>query len=70
MGILRLASKPWTYIFIDGKETGLHTPQAHIALTVGSHEIMLRSIEHDLKETFTVEIRVGEITTAVKDLRP
>ena len=34
-GWLRLGSKPWTNIVVDGKETGLHTPQTHLKLGRG-----------------------------------
>ncbi len=69
-GWLRLGSKPWTNIVVDGKETGLHTPQTHLKLGAGSHRITLTNAQFNIKETFSVEIKSGETETVIKDLRP
>jgi hypothetical protein len=68
-GYLRLGSKPWTNIVVDGKETGLHTPQTHLKLAAGSHRITLVNPQFNIKETFSVDIRSGETETVIKDLR-
>ncbi|MCU1277670.1 MAG: serine/threonine protein kinase, partial [bacterium] len=69
-GWLRLGSKPWTNILVDGKETGLHTPQTHLKLGAGSHRITLTNPQFSIKETFSVDIKSGETETVIKDLRP
>jgi hypothetical protein len=69
-GYLRLGSKPWTNITVDGKETGLHTPQTHLKLASGTHRITLINPQFSIKETFSVEIKAGETETVIKDLRP
>jgi len=69
-GWLRLGSKPWTNILVDGKETGLHTPQTHLKLGAGSHRITLTNPQFSIKETFSVDIKAGETETVIKDLRP
>jgi eukaryotic-like serine/threonine-protein kinase len=69
-GWLRLGSKPWTNIVVDGKETGLHTPQTHLKLAAGSHRITLTNPQFSIKETFSVDIKSGETETVIKDLRP
>lgn len=69
-GWLRLGSKPWTNILVDGKETGLHTPQTHLKLAAGSHRITLTNPQFSIKETFSVDIKAGETETVIKDLRP
>jgi hypothetical protein len=69
-GWLRLGSKPWTNIVVDGKETGLHTPQTHLKLGAGSHRITLTNPQFSIKETFSVDIKAGETETVIKDLRP
>ncbi|MGZ3406580.1 MAG: PEGA domain-containing protein, partial [Polyangia bacterium] len=69
-GWLRLGSKPWTNILVDGKDTGLHTPQTHLKLAAGSHRITLTNPQFSIKETFSVEIKSGETETVIKDLRP
>ncbi len=68
-GYLRLGSKPWTNIGVDGKETGLHTPQTQLKLGAGSHRITLTNPQFNIKETFSVDIKPGETTTMIKDLR-
>jgi len=69
-GWLRLGSKPWTNIVVDGKETGLHTPQTHLKLGAGAHRITLTNPQFNIKETFSVDIKSGETETVIKDLRP
>jgi serine/threonine protein kinase len=69
-GYLRVGSKPWTNITVDGKDTGLHTPQTKIKLTPGSHRVTLTNPQFNIKETFSVDIKAGETETVIKDLRP
>jgi serine/threonine protein kinase len=69
-GFLRLGSKPWTNITVDGKDTGLHTPQTKIKLGAGSHRITLTNPQFNIKETFSVDIKAGQTETVIKDLRP
>jgi hypothetical protein len=69
-GFLRIGSKPWTNIAIDGKDTGLHTPQTKIKLPAGTHRVTLTNPQFNIKETFSVEIKPNETETAIKDLRP
>jgi hypothetical protein len=69
-GFLRVGSKPSTNITVDGKDTGLHTPQTHLKLGAGAHRITLTNPQFNIKETFSVDIRPGETETVIKDLRP
>jgi len=69
-GYLRLGSKPWTNIAVDGKDTGLHTPQTQMKLGAGSHRVTLANPQFNIKETFSVDIKAGETVTLIKDLRP
>jgi hypothetical protein len=69
-GYLRIGSKPWTNIAVDGKDTGLHTPQTKMKLPVGSHRISLTNPQFNIKETFSVDSRVDQTETVIKDLRP
>jgi hypothetical protein len=69
-GYLRVGSKPWTNIAIDGKDTGQRTPQTHIKLSAGSHRITLSNPQFNVRETFTVEISAGGTETVIRDLRP
>jgi hypothetical protein len=69
-GILRIGSKPWTNIAIDGKDTGLHTPQTNIKLSPGTHRVTLSNPQFNVKQTFSVDIKAGETETVRKDLTP
>jgi hypothetical protein len=66
-GVLLLGSKPPCEIFIDGRNTGLKTPQREIKLAVGKHKITLLNNEFGIKETFNVEIKPNDTTKMVKD---
>jgi eukaryotic-like serine/threonine-protein kinase len=69
-GYLRLGSKPWTNIAVDGKDTGMHTPQTKMKLPAGSHRITLTNPQFNIKETFSVDIKPDQTETVIKDLRP
>jgi eukaryotic-like serine/threonine-protein kinase len=66
-GMLQLGAKPPCEILIDGKATGLSTPQREIILSVGPHKITLVNEEYSIRETFTVEIRADVPAKVVKD---
>ncbi|HUS31607.1 MAG TPA: protein kinase [Kofleriaceae bacterium] len=66
-GTLLLGSKPPCDIFIDGKATGLQTPQRDIKLTSGKHKITLVNNEFGIKETFSVEIKPDAVEKQIKD---
>jgi serine/threonine protein kinase len=68
-GFLRINSKPWTRIYIDGKDTGLTTPQTKISLPAGKHSVLLVNNPFNIKHTVGVTITAGETTTRVLDLR-
>ncbi len=69
-GYLRIGSKPWTKIAVDGKDTSLTTPQQRMVLSAGKHKITLTNPGFQINKTFTVEIKAGESETVIKDLRP
>jgi hypothetical protein len=66
-GILSLGSKPPCDIYVDGKATGLKTPQRELKLPAGRRKITLMNNEFGIKESFTVEIKAGEVLKQVKD---
>ena len=68
-GYLRINSKPWTRILIDGRDTGLTTPQTKISLPAGKHTVLLVNNPFNIKHTFTIAIAAGETLTKVLDLR-
>ncbi|HUS66341.1 MAG TPA: protein kinase [Kofleriaceae bacterium] len=67
-GTLGLGAKPPCRIFIDGRDTGMKTPQPSISLKAGKHRITLINDEFGIKESFVVRIKAGETTKAIKDL--
>ena len=69
LGFLRINSKPWTKIFVDGVDTNLNTPQTAYQMSPGMHQIMLFNPEFGIRETFSVHIIAGETQTVIKDFR-
>jgi hypothetical protein len=66
-GTLLLGSKPPCDIYIDGKDTGLQTPQRDIKLSAGKHKITLVNNEFGIKETFAVDIKADATEKQIKD---
>jgi len=67
-GILMIASKPPCEIVIDGKPTGLMTPQREIPLAVGGHKVTLVNKSEDISKTISVQISAGKPTKVIQDL--
>jgi hypothetical protein len=67
-GTLMLAAKPPCDILIDGKKTGLTTPQRDLDLAAGKHKVTLVNREHGIKESFSVTVKPGQSVRVVKDL--
>jgi eukaryotic-like serine/threonine-protein kinase len=66
-GTLLLGSKPPCEIYIDGKATGLSTPQKDLKLSAGKHKITLVNNEYGIKETFSVDIKADAVEKQIKD---
>jgi len=66
-GMLRISSKPPCAITIDGRPSGKTTPQAALALSVGSHQITLTNEEQGINLTTEVEINADKSTAVVQD---
>jgi hypothetical protein len=66
-GTLAIASKPPCEITIDGKSTGLVTPQRSISLSPGAHKILLVNQEQKIKKQFAVAITANQATKVIKD---
>jgi serine/threonine protein kinase len=67
-GTLLLGSKPPCEIFINGKKTGLKTPQRKIDLPEGKHKVVLVNNEHGIKDSFYVKIEGGKRTKVIRNL--
>ncbi|HTJ45427.1 MAG TPA: hypothetical protein VL463_25150 [Kofleriaceae bacterium] len=66
-GTLMIGAKPPCDIIIDGRTTGLTTPQRAITLPPGSHSITLVNRANNIKKSFSVSINAGSPTKVVKD---
>jgi len=68
MGTLLVNAKPPCEIIVDGKQTGLSTPQRDLALSPGAHTILLVNAENRIKKLSKVKITAGKPTRLVVDL--
>jgi hypothetical protein len=67
-GTLMLGSKPPCDIMIDGKLTGLKTPQRSMELSAGTHQVVLVNADLGIEKKFKVRIAPGKTTKAIQDL--
>jgi hypothetical protein len=67
-GVLMLASKPPCAIEIDGRATGLFTPQRSLNLTAGAHTVTLTNKQFHIRHTQTVRVVSGSPTKLIVDL--
>jgi hypothetical protein len=68
VGTLMISSKPPCEIVIDGRATGLITPQRAISLSAGSHRVTLRNGEKSIRKTLTVQIAANATEKVIEDL--
>jgi len=68
MGTLMLGAKPPCEIEIDGKKTGLSTPQRAMQLPEGTHRVVLVNSKLKIRKAFKVRIKSGRTTRAIQDL--
>ncbi|HEX4450598.1 MAG TPA: hypothetical protein VH143_07000 [Kofleriaceae bacterium] len=66
-GSLRIAAKPPCSIAIDGKPTGMLTPQAAIQLAPGHHSVTLTNAEQGISLTKDVTIEVDHPTSLIQN---
>jgi hypothetical protein len=67
-GTLMISSKPPCEIVIDGKPTGLMTPQRAITLAAGTHKVTLINREQELRKTISVQITASATEKVIEDL--
>jgi serine/threonine protein kinase len=67
VGTLVLRSNPPCEILVDGKAIAASTPH-ELKLSAGKHRITLVQDEHDIKDSFTVEIKAGGTERVNRDL--
>jgi hypothetical protein len=66
-GTLRVNSRPWAQVFVDGKLYGV-TPQRSISLSAGTHTLVLVNDEFNIRKQLEIEIHPGKVTTQVLTL--
>jgi hypothetical protein len=67
-GTLRVNSRPWSQISIDGKSYGT-TPQMNIRLSAGRHRVVLVNPDFGIRKTLTVTIKPDAIETLIVPLQ-
>ncbi len=67
-GMLRLNTRPWSRVTIDGKAIG-NTPLMAVPLRAGKHTLQLANPEFGINKTLTIEIKAGETLTRVLNLQ-
>jgi hypothetical protein len=67
-GTLMISSKPPCEIVIDGRATGLTTPQRSIALSAGTHRITLLNSERSIRKVVSVQITASTTAKIIEDL--
>jgi hypothetical protein len=65
--MLRINSRPWSQVFIDGKLIG-NTPQLGIQLSAGKHSVRLVNSEFGMSKTIALKLGAGESVTRVEIL--
>jgi hypothetical protein len=66
---LRINSRPWSEVFIDGAAMG-NTPQLAIQLTPGEHRVRLHNPQLAATKIFTLRVRPGEVVERIEQLNP
>jgi hypothetical protein len=66
-GKLRVNSRPWSQVFIDGKSYGA-TPRLNIELPVGAHTLRLVNDEFKIEKVEQLEIVAGETRSVIINL--
>ncbi|HEX5657338.1 MAG TPA: PEGA domain-containing protein, partial [Polyangiales bacterium] len=63
-GTLRINSRPWAQVVIDGRPIG-NTPQMNVPLPAGNHRVQLVNPEFNLKKNLTITIKSGQTETQI-----
>jgi hypothetical protein len=66
-GILRINSRPWSEVVIDGRAVG-NTPQMNLRLPAGTHTVTLVNSQFGYTKTLKIKLKAGEVVTKIVDL--
>jgi PEGA domain len=64
LGMLRLNSRPWSKVFVDGRLLG-NTPIMGVPLTAGEHRVELVNEALDVRKTIQVTIKPDNVVTKI-----
>ena len=67
---LTLGSSPWASVWLDGRDTGQHTPVVQLSLSCGAHVLELKRQDLRLRRQATVVVHAGETLKARYRLEP
>jgi hypothetical protein len=57
---ITIGSRPWSEVWIDGKNTNKHTPFADYKIACGRHKILFKRPDLEIERTETINVRPGE----------
>jgi|GEM_PF-6231030 len=66
-GTLRINSRPWSQVFIDGRLIG-NTPQMAVSVPAGRYTVRLSNPELGMSKTITIQVAAGELVTRIETL--
>jgi hypothetical protein len=66
---LRITSKPWTEIWIDGKNTGRRTPVDDLKVPCGQRKLQLKRPDKGIEQMEMVKVVPGKPYQGTYDLR-
>jgi hypothetical protein len=64
LGMLRLNTRPWSQVFVDGRLIG-NTPIMGVPLQAGEHRVELVNAAMDVRKTIQVKIKPDEVVTKI-----
>ena len=62
-----MSTKPPCDIYVDGKRTGLVTPQRSIRLTPGWHKVSFVNRKYNIRKTYRVKVPPGKRARVIRD---
>jgi len=66
-GTLRVNTRPWSQVYVDGRLIG-NTPQMNISVSAGSHRLTLVNPDFNIRHNVTVNVAAGATETKVINL--
>ena len=65
---MRINTKPWTKIYVDGVYKGV-TPKTNLKLPAGKHRLRLVNSDFGISKRYTITIKAGRSKTFVKKFK-